>query len=331
VTVADIVAQAPAPVRGDAQICVRCYGVDVDASFRLAGLSAGNGASGSKRAAVSLISRTELERCWPTHAVRRISEQTRPDGRRVSFIDEHPVTGFLMYEQGFGRFLVSPDGTVIRCAPLQIAAWRWQRYLVGQALPFAALLQGLEVFHASAVAIGGRALALVGAPLAGKSSLAAALVLGGSRFVADDVLAIERDGDSVLAHPGVGLLNLRHSAAEQLSGEERARLGRLVGRDESALRLAVEPYPGPLPLAAVVFLERRDGRGALALEMAKPLDPRLLLAGSFNFVVRTPDRLERQLDACSAVARSAKVYRALVPANVGAAELARELQALVAR
>ena len=65
-----------------------------------------------------------------------------------------------------------PDGT---------GPGEWQRFLIAQVLPFAAALHGLEVLHASAVTVAGRALALLGPSGAGKTSLALALCRTGAR------------------------------------------------------------------------------------------------------------------------------------------------------
>src|SRR5215211_5429809 len=95
----------------------------------------------------------------------------------------------------------------------------------GQVLPIAALSQRLELLHASAVALDGRIFAFTGAGGAGKSTLAARLILAGASFISDDVLAVERVDDQVIAHPGPALMNLRESPVPVLNARERSRLG----------------------------------------------------------------------------------------------------------
>lgn len=75
------------------------------------------------------------------------------------------------------------------------------------------------LIQASAVAIGGRALLIEGAPGSGKSSLALALIDRGAQLIGDDGVSLRRDGDAVMAAPppniagkleirGVGIVEL---------------------------------------------------------------------------------------------------------------------------
>jgi hypothetical protein len=197
--------------------------------------------------------------------------------------------------------------------------------LTGQLLPFAALLHGLEVLHASAVAIEGRALAIVGAAGAGKTTLACHLVLRGASFLTDDVLAVEpRDGE-VLAHPGAGLVNVRRSAPS-LAGAAGGRLGELLGGDSDSERVVLHRRRDPVPLAALCVLRRDPGAAELRIEHPGKLEPRLLLGATFNFVIRTPERMTRQLDVAARVADSARVLQVVVPPETDPAELAALLE-----
>ncbi|MEE1878335.1 HPr kinase/phosphorylase [Altererythrobacter litoralis] len=78
--------------------------------------------------------------------------------------------------------------------------------------------------QATAVAIGGRALLLEGAPGSGKSSLALALIDRGAQLIGDDGVRLLREGDSVAASPppniagkleirGVGIVDLPTTSA----------------------------------------------------------------------------------------------------------------------
>ena len=308
----------------------RAFGLDLAAEFPLAGLAHEDGRDGHRPTSIELASGEELERGFGRERATRILDWRRPSGRRLATIDAHERDGFIFYGQGCGRFRVSKDGRRVRCAPLKVAAWRWQRYLAGQVLPFAAVLQGLEVFHASAVVIGGRAIGIVGDSGTGKTSLAARLVLGGARFLTDDVLAVEPDSGRYLAHPGVGLTNLRLEAASRLSRAELERLGRPLGRDEEALRIQVDRHSDPAPLAALYFIDRRPRSSKRTIEELSPVDPRLLLGSSFNLVLRAPERLTNQLNVCAGISRSVSVFRAIVSPSADAAMLATRIHGHVA-
>lgn len=82
--------------------------------------------------------------------------------------------------------------------------------------------------NASVVAIGGRALAIEGAPGSGKSSLALALIERGAMLLGDDGAHLTRAGEQVIAAPpphiaglievhGVGLIQLPSAAPAPLA------------------------------------------------------------------------------------------------------------------
>lgn len=67
--------------------------------------------------------------------------------------------------------------------------------------------------QATAVALGGRAVLIEGAPGSGKSSLALALIDRGAVLIGDDGVSLTRSGDGLLASPApatAGLLEIRN-------------------------------------------------------------------------------------------------------------------------
>jgi hypothetical protein len=160
----------------------------------------------------------------------------------------------------------------------------------------------------------------------GKTSLGLNLALHGLPFLTDDVLVLEPRDGTVVAHPGIGLANVRREAADLAERVEAAGLGRRIGESESEIRMAVRRHDEVVDLAALFYLERRGEGERMQLERMVPVDPRLLLAGTFNFVLRSPERLARQLDVCARVARSADVFRVASPPGVDAVALAREIR-----
>ncbi len=80
------------------------------------------------------------------------------------------------------------------------------------------------LFQASAIAIGGRAVLITGAPGSGKSSLALSLIDRGATLIGDDGVTLDNRGDELFAAPppniegllevrGVGLLELETTSA----------------------------------------------------------------------------------------------------------------------
>jgi hypothetical protein len=196
----------------------------------------------------------------------------------------------------------------------------WQRLLIAQILPFAALLHGLEVFHASAAVLDGHALAFVGPSGAGKTSVALELCRLGADFLADDVLALEiRDGE-LLAHPGTQIAGLDHAEARRLERAGEPRSEKVVAVNDRELLLRMRGGAEPAPLAALFFLDRRsDGPPSPRFEPVGDAQP--LLGATFNFVLATPERLRGLLEVC-ALAAQCRVERIVAGPDVDATQLA---------
>jgi hypothetical protein len=87
---------------------------------------------------------------------------------------------------------------------------------------FVLRLRGIVCFHASAVALADGAIAVLGAPGAGKSTLAAAFGRCGFPVIADDVVALADMGDHFLVQPGYPRVNLWPDSVRELFGTEDA-------------------------------------------------------------------------------------------------------------
>jgi hypothetical protein len=268
-----------------------------------------------------------LDRTWATGPLQRVHEWRCADGRLDASLDRDERGTYRFYTREYGRYVVDPDGSRVRCAPPSAEPWYWQRGLNGQVLPLAAVLHGLEIFHASAVALDGRALAIVAESGVGKTSVAAHLVeRGNGRLITDDVLAVELAEDGCVAHPGPALLNVRHATARALGAQRVRALGPVLGDDGEALRILADREEKPLPIGAMYFLEPATGSSTVIRATAAP-DARLLLASTYNFYVKTPTRLEAQLALCAQLAADVPMFRVQVDRSEGAGELARELEA----
>jgi hypothetical protein len=142
-------------------------------------------------------------------------------------------------------------------------------YLLGPVLGFVLALRGRLCLHGSALAVGGRAFALVGASGAGKSTTAAALALRGQAVLTDDVLPLEACGEHVHVLPGYPRLRLWPDAVG-LCGRPDALPALTPTWAKRYLDLTRAPcrfQAGPLPLAAVYLLGPPAGDcGAPAIE-----------------------------------------------------------------
>ncbi len=260
-------------------------------------------------------------------------ERRLDDGSLVMRITRDEAGGYRIDTSRHGTFTISSDGSTISCGDLVDPAWEWHRPLYAQALPLAAVLQGFEPLHASAVALMGHAIAFVAPSGMGKTSLAVHLVARGARPVADDVVSLERHESMLLAHPGVALANIASDQMEALSRAPGSRLGRRVGTSDKVHVEMANMQPEPLPLGAIFFLRRSERTPRISFERAEPPDPRDLLGATFIWHVLEPARLVRQLETCVEISASVPVFRLLAPVSASPALLAaaveRRLKSLV--
>lgn len=166
--------------------------------------------------------------------------------------------------------------------------------------------RGLQCFHAGAIAVDGRAWALLGDKGAGKSSLLAQLAALGVPVVTDDVLVVR--GTQALAGPRC--VDLRPASAAVLGGAEplgvvgtRERWRRPLGPVEPELPLSgwicldwgesgIEPLPASETLAAIF---------ASLLLRLEPTDPAALMD-----LVTLPAYVLRQRQEIEELSRTAE-------------------------
>jgi hypothetical protein len=293
------------------------FGLDVHCESPLLFLEGSTATPSGRPLAISILAGDAAELDWPRDA-ELVCDEHQPDGSVNFQIEAHPQAGYLISGPEYGSYLLSADGSRLTCAPEGRSDGAWQRLLIAQALPFAALLGGLEVFHSSAIVQHGEAIAFLGSSGAGKTSLALELCRRGASFLTDDVLALETSEDKLLAHPGTPIAGVDHSEATRVRETDdfsedvvavnaREQLVQIGGATEPAL------------LSALFFLERRaDGPEQPRFEPAA--DAQLLLAATFNFVLVTPERLRGLLDVCALAARL-RVERIIVGPATDASEL----------
>ena len=156
------------------------------------------------------------------------------------------------------EFVVDNEGTEVW------AAWRepltiedTSTYLLGPVLGFVMLLRGVVCLHASAVAIGNEAIALLGPAGSGKSTTAAAFAQRGYRVLAEDVVTLDDRGDQFLVRPGYPCIRLWPAAVKALYGSE-THLPKLTPNwDKCYLDLSDNFQREPLRVGAIYHLGER--------------------------------------------------------------------------
>jgi hypothetical protein len=203
---------------------------------------------------------------------------------------------------------LSPDSRVLRCAPSDPADPSWWRVVLDSVLFTVALLGGYEALHAGAVATPDGAIAITAATGGGKSTLLTELLRRGSELMADDVLVLEsRAPERPLAHPAAPLMTVPAARLPALA--EAAHPGthpETISSLEDELWIAVPVHRGPLPLRALVVLDRRPGVRTALEKIEDPLAP---LLGSLLSFPRTPERQRARFELASVLACTTTLWR----------------------
>ena len=257
---------------------------------------------------VELADPSVLDQRWSSAtAPELIFERPFRDGRPFLRVERDERAGYRIWALEHGTHLISSDATRCSSALPDGPVWRGMKLLASQTLPLLSTLRGREVLHAAGVVVDGRLLGIVAASGTGKSATACNVIAQGARFFADDVLALELVDGEVHAHPGTCLLNLHAHDMDAIPEPDRARLGDELGRSDK-VHLAPEGFPTALPLRGLVFLRRSGESAATTLS---PLEnaPAQLLGNAFLPYLDRGERLARQLDVMSALARTVPLVR----------------------
>lgn len=206
-------------------------------------------------------------------------------------------------------------------------------YLAGPVLAFALRLRGCTCLHASAIAVDGVAIALVGAPGAGKSTTAAAFALAGFPVLSDDLVVLSETNGRLFVQPGYPRVNLWPDSTRALMGSDAA-LPRItptwekqfLALDQNGLRFAGRS----LPLGAVYLLAERQPELALpAVEEISGSEALITLAANaYLYYLLDAEMRRRDFEVFRRLARSVPVRRIRRPADFSA--LASSCEAIAA-
>ncbi len=203
------------------------------------------------------------------------------------------------------RFQIAHDGSHVRCEKIDPL---FDALLVGQVFPMLAAMHGIEVFHTAAVAIDGKAWLFAANSGVGKTTLAAYLIASGATLLADDVVAITADDSGLTVLGTSGPLRLHEpTASEVLASADPERIVVASTDSDKVLLRAATTIEDAVPLGGFVMLSRTAGAEPGVEEVQ--LGAAELLGATFNFSIRTPERLLRQLDLCHRIAAEVPAYR----------------------
>jgi hypothetical protein len=241
-------------------------------------------------------------------------------GRPNLVVSRLPAEQAFEFEYADGtRFLIDGAGSRIWCdRPSAVSAEEVALYIRGPILGMVLRLRGIVCLHASSVAIGHSAIAVVGSAGAGKSTTAAGFVRLGRRLLADDVSALRLDGDGLSVLPGPPRVSLWPDAGEAIFGNPS--LPRVTPPDGISAwwdKRYVDVHgtasfqDTPLPLSAVYILWSRDaGISTTRIEPVGPKDAFLALTdGTYvNYAIDEPMRA-REFEVLGRLVRSLPIRR----------------------
>lgn len=227
-----------------------------------------------------------------------------PGNRHIGFFYDDG-TQFVVDDQGREVCADWPDALTLEDACT---------YLLGPVIAFVLRLRGVTCLHASAVALGDRAIALFGLAGAGKSTTAAAFALQGFSVLSDDVAVVTDQGDRFLIQPGYPRINLWPDSVRTLFGPEAA-LPRITPTwNKQYLALDGNGYrfqSSPLPVGAIYILgERETDLTAPTIEEVSGREALMMLvANTYVNYLLDRDMRAREFDVLSRLLTGVPVRR----------------------
>lgn len=223
------------------------------------------------------------------------------------------------------NFEINPTGSKIWVTWTDALLTEITAILIGSVLGCTLRLRGRICLHASVIAIGESAIAIIGIKGAGKSTTAAALTKRGCPILADDVAVLADYQETFLVQPGYPRLRLWKPAVNALYGSE-AGLPRVFNQiDKHFVELnqngasAWRFHPEPLPLAAIYILGNRQPE--LAAPTIEPISPRtglmhLMTHRYPQFLKLDRDRQAREFALLSRLAATVLIRQVHRPDNL---------------
>jgi hypothetical protein len=273
--------------------------------------------------ALRRASAEEIKRAWSGRAAR--GWEAEIDGAHLEVeVGEAGDHRFVHGERAVHH--LSADGRLLLCAPMQEEGQLWWRLVLDSVLFSVALLAGREALHAGAIAVGGEAVAITAPAGGGKSTLLAELVKRGAPLLSDDIVALEARDEA--APPAVAqqasgeAAALAHAGPPLMTLPAGVELGEPIAQLNGEQWAAVPVQAGPLPLGAIVILERRGGR---KLEVKRMSSPFAALMRALLRFPRTPEREAARFELASAISLHTGVLRLSADPLTPAAALADKL------
>jgi hypothetical protein len=263
------------------------------------------------------------------------------DGSTVLSLAVVPC-GRLLRFPGLADFELSADDAQLAVRPaVETEPHTVRHLLVDQVLPRLLAHRGRFVLHASAVRMGGEAVAFLGPAGRGKSTLAASFHEAGCGLLCDDGLVLAAGANGVEAVPTYGGLRLMPDAIDtlfgpaagsapmaQYSSKRRMRPGETADRAPERLRLAALFLLAPEP-GAEAGVEADAQAGGVSSRRLSPREACIaMLDQSFQLDVTDAARAARHFALAGDLALLVPAFELTYPREFSRL---REVQAAVLR
>ena len=215
----------------------------------------------------------------------------------------------LIRALGLADFWVRPENGRVRCRALPgVAAASVRHFLLNQVLP-RLLSRGALVLHASAVAAGSGAIALIGPAGHGKSTLAASFASSDdARLIADDGVLVSSIGGLPALLGAYACTRLRSDSAAAVGRDGRRVLDEAPRGAKQVMRVGTESpdLDGPVPARGFFLLETaRTGERQVRVErLGGTASVMAVVANSFILDPDDRDLMRRQFSAAAALVGS---------------------------
>jgi hypothetical protein len=245
------------------------YGLRFISNLPLPSLPISNG-SGQVDLRIHLKEQHEFTTRFSSNPNQIIYSRLNPNGNgeveiQVASFEDGNYIGFF-YQDGVKFFLDRNGREIWGDWPEDYTLEDACTYLMGPVIAYALRLRGIVCLHASSVAVGGHAIAILGSPGAGKSTTAAAFASLGFPVLSDDVVVLTDQEDRFFVQPGYPRINLWGDSVRSLFGsEDRLPLitstwsKRYLPLDQNGHRFQATP----LPLGAIYLLDYRGPEVAM--------------------------------------------------------------------
>jgi hypothetical protein len=289
------------------------YGLAMDSNMAIPGLAAGRAGSASL---------TVSGERGATFQAPSVQPHFVTDLETLWHLDEE--RWLLRYD---GRSMNAPSWQVEACERGRRLKLQWSdpaqvddiaSFLPGPALALALCMRGAFLLHAGAVEIGGRAVLIMGASGAGKSTTLAALLHRGYPVVSDDVAVVTDDPEAPAVHAGPRRLRLYEASAKAAGWDEPLpRLFRHPALDDKKY-LSLDDGAAPrekTPIGAIFLLRPREVTASRVrvtrLAAREALAPLLANIYCRRFLDRS--RAERSASRCAGIAAGVPVFAVTRP------------------